>query len=81
MVKHWPGGGSGEAGRDAHFAIGKYAVYPGNNFSMHLIPFLDGAFRLKGKTKMASAVMPYYTISVDQDGKTMRTLVIAITTI
>lgn len=69
MVKHWPGGGSGEAGRDAHFAIGKYAVYPGNNFSMHLIPFLEGAFRLKGKTKMASAVMPYYTISVDQDGK------------
>lgn len=69
MVKHWPGGGSGEAGRDAHFAIGKYAVYPGKNFSMHLTPFLEGAFKLKGKTKMASAVMPYYTISVDQDVK------------
>lgn len=28
MVKHWPGGGSGEAGRDAHYANGKFAVYP-----------------------------------------------------
>ena len=67
MVKHWPGGGTGEAGRDAHYANGKYAVYPGNNFNEHLIPFINGAFRLKGKTKMASAVMPYYTISWNQD--------------
>jgi beta-glucosidase len=69
MVKHWPGGGSGEAGRDAHYAFGKYAVYPGNNFAAHLIPFTEGAFKLKGKTKMASAVMPYYTISHNQDTK------------
>ncbi|SMF91863.1 beta-glucosidase [Paenibacillus uliginis N3/975] len=67
MVKHWPGGGSGEAGRDAHYSCGKYAVYPGNNFDEHLIPFVDGAFKLDGKTSMASAVMPYYTISTDQD--------------
>ncbi|CAH8711963.1 glycoside hydrolase family 3 protein [Paenibacillus thiaminolyticus] len=67
MVKHWPGGGSGEGGRDAHYACGKYAVYPGNNFEEHLKPFTEGAFRLDGPTKMASAVMPYYTISTDQD--------------
>lgn len=67
MVKHWPGGGSGEGGRDAHYGVGKYAVYPGNNFEDHLIPFLEGAFKLDGKTKMASAVMPYYTISWNQD--------------
>ena len=67
MVKHWPGGGSGEGGRDAHYANGKYAVYPGNNFNAHLIPFTNGAFKLNGKTKMASAVMPYYTISWNQD--------------
>ena len=67
MVKHWPGGGSGEGGRDAHFGIGKYAVYPGNNFEQGLIPFVDGAFALPGKTRMASAVMPYYTISYGQD--------------
>ncbi|MGN0191725.1 MAG: glycoside hydrolase family 3 N-terminal domain-containing protein [Candidatus Cryptobacteroides sp.] len=67
MVKHWPGGGNGEAGRDAHFGIGKYAVYPGDNLEGGMIPFIDGAFRLKGKTSMASAVMPYYTIPFGQD--------------
>ncbi len=67
MVKHWPGGGTGEGGRDAHFGIGKYAVYPGGRFDLGLIPFVEGAFKLQGKTKMASAVMPYYTISYGQD--------------
>ena len=69
MVKHWPSGGPEEGGRDGHFAYGKFAVYPGNNFQDHLIPFIDGAFKLSGKTKKASAVMPYYTISYDQDKK------------
>lgn len=67
MVKHWPGGGTGEGGRDAHYAYGKYAVYPGNNFAEHLLPFTEGAFKLKGKTGRAAAVMPYYTISYNQD--------------
>ncbi|TSD64900.1 glycoside hydrolase family 3 protein [Inquilinus sp. KBS0705] len=69
MVKHWPGGGAGEGGRDAHYGFGKYAVYPGNNFTQHFIPFTQGAFKLKGKTGMAAAVMPYYTISYKQDTK------------
>ena len=69
MVKHWPGGGSGESGRDAHYGSGKYAVYPGDNFDEHLVPFLEGAFDLNGSTKMASAIMPYYTISWNQDEK------------
>ncbi|MFV8391484.1 glycoside hydrolase family 3 N-terminal domain-containing protein [Flavobacterium sp. LB2P6] len=69
MVKHWPSGGPEEGGRDGHFAYGKFAVYPGNNFETHLKPFTDGAFQLKGATKKASAVMPYYTISYDQDKK------------
>lgn len=69
MVKHWPGGGSGEAGRDAHYGLGKFAVYPGGKFTTHFIPFTKGAFKLKGKTKMASAIMPYYTISWNQDTK------------
>jgi beta-glucosidase len=69
MIKHWPGGGPEEGGRDAHFAYGKFAVYPGNNFDEHLVPFVDGALRLKGKTKMAAAVMPYYTISYNRDEK------------
>ncbi len=66
MVKHWPGGGSGEGGRDAHYGYGKYAVYPGKNFDEHLVPFIKGAFDLQGGTGMASAVMPYYTISFNQ---------------
>ena len=69
MVKHWPSGGPEEAGRDAHFAYGKFAVYPGNNFETHLKIFTEGAFKLSGKTKKASAVMPYYTISYNQDTK------------
>jgi beta-glucosidase len=69
MVKHWPGGGAGEGGRDAHYGYGKYAVYPGNNFKQHLIPFTEGAFKLNGKTGMAASVMPYYTISFNQDTK------------
>lgn len=67
MIKHWPGGGPEEGGRDAHFAFGKYAVYPGNNLTDHLIPFTEGALKLEGETKMASAVMPYYTISYGID--------------
>ena len=67
MVKHWPGGGTGEAGRDAHYGFGKYAVYPGNHFELNLLPFTEGAFKLAGKTGVAAAVMPYYTISFDQD--------------
>ena len=67
MIKHWPGGGPGEAGRDAHFSFGKYAVYPGKNLAEQLIPFTEGALKLDGGTKMASAVMPYYTISYGVD--------------
>lgn len=66
MVKHWPGGGSGEGGRDAHYGNGKYAVYPGGCYADHRYPFEHGAFDLRGATARASAVMPYYTISTDQ---------------
>lgn len=69
MIKHWPGGGPEEGGRDAHFAFGKYAVYPGNNLVEQLVPFVEGALKLEGETKMASAVMPYYTISYGIDKK------------
>ena len=73
MVKHWPSGGPEEAGRDAHYNYGKYAVYPGGAFETHLKPFTEGAFKLNGATGMASAVMPYYTIStgIDPSGKNL----------
>jgi len=69
MVKHWPGGGPEEGGRDAHFGYGAYAVYPGDNLKDHLQPFVKGAFELDGPTKKAAAVMPYYTISFGRDPK------------
>jgi len=69
MVKHWPGGGTGESGRDAHYAYGKFAVYPGGRFEEHMRPFTEGAFSLEDGTEKAAAVMPYYTISWDQDRK------------
>lgn len=67
MVKHWPGGGTGEGGRDAHYAYGKFAVYPGGKFEEHMRPFTEGAFKLEDGTEKAAAVMPYYTVSWDQD--------------
>lgn len=67
MVKHWPGGGGGEGGRDAHYSFGKYSVYPNGNIAAQIKPFIDGAFKLDGKTGSASAVMPYYTISYGLD--------------
>lgn len=69
MVKHWPGGGPEEGGRDGHFGYGAYAVYPGKNIKDHMKPFTEGAFKLDGPTKMASAVMPYYTISTGEGEK------------
>ncbi|RKJ41319.1 glycoside hydrolase family 3 protein [Acutalibacter sp. 1XD8-33] len=69
MAKHWPGGGPCEGGRDAHYPFGKFAVYPGNNLSDHLKPFLEGVFRLEGPTGRTSAIMPYYTVSWGLDQK------------
>jgi beta-glucosidase len=53
MVKHWPAEGPGEGGREGHKDGGKFAVYPGKNFEACTIPFVDGAFKLDGKTGTA----------------------------
>ncbi|SHK24595.1 beta-glucosidase [Selenomonas ruminantium] len=68
MMKHWPGDGVGEGGREAHSKYGKYAVYPGGQFNTQLIPFVDGGLKLDGKTKMPSAVMSSYSIAWSDDG-------------
>ena len=67
MAKHWPGGGPCEAGRDAHYAFGKFAVHPGNCQATHLQPFLNGVFRLNGPTGKTAAIMPYYTVTWNMD--------------
>ena len=68
MSKHWPGGGTVEAGRDSHYNYGKYGVYPGGQFfGTAMQSFLNGAFKLDGPTKETGAVMTFYNVSWGQD--------------
>lgn len=60
MTKHFSGGGPQKEGLDPHFEFQKGQVYPGNNFSYHLIPF-EAAFKVN-----TAAIMPYYGIPTDQ---------------
>lgn len=60
MIKHWPGDGAGEGGRESHMNAGKYAVYPGDNMAEHMIPFLAA--------KNSMAVMSSYSIAIAKDG-------------
>ncbi len=61
MSKHFSGGGPQKDGEDPHFPYGKEEVYPGHNFSYHLIPFIQGALAAH-----TAAIMPYYGIPMDQ---------------
>lgn len=63
MIKHWPGDGAGEGGREGHFFGGDSQVYPGGQFETQLIPFVDGGFDLEGKTDEATAVMASYSVA------------------
>ena len=67
MAKHWPGGGPCEAGRDAHYPFGRFAVHPGNEEATHLAPFTEGVFRLNGATGKTASIMPYYTVTWGMD--------------
>ncbi|ADK68813.1 glycoside hydrolase family 3 domain protein [Olsenella uli DSM 7084] len=69
MVKHWPAEGPGEGGREGYTDSGKFAVYPGKNFEALTIPFVDGAFKLDGKTGSAATVMTSYTIAFDENNE------------
>lgn len=69
MMKHFPGDGTGESGRESHTDSGKYAVYPGDNFDTSLIPFVDGGLTLDGKTESCASVMTSYSIAYSDDGE------------
>ena len=69
MIKHWPAEAPGEGGREGHKDGGKFAVYPGDNFEALMIPFVDGGFKLDGKTECAGAIMTSYTIAWSEDGE------------
>ncbi len=62
MTKHFPGGGPQKDGEDAHFPYGAEQVYPGDNFSYHLVPFEEGAFPAN-----TAQIMPYYGLPVGQE--------------
>lgn len=66
IMKHFPGGGVGEGGRDAHMDFGKYGVYPGDNLQEQLEPF-KSAMELEDGTSQPAGMMPYYSIMYDQD--------------
>jgi beta-glucosidase len=65
VAKHWVGYGAAKDGYDGHNAYGRHAIFPGDNFAEHLIPF-EGAFKAK-----VGGVMPTYSIldGVTIDGK------------
>ena len=63
MIKHVPGDGAGEGGRESHTNAGKYNVFPGDNFDGHLAPFIAGIDSM--------SMMSKYSISIDADGKPM----------
>ncbi|WP_084129422.1 glycoside hydrolase family 3 N-terminal domain-containing protein [Demequina sp. NBRC 110055] len=61
MIKHWPGDGPGEGGRESHTDAGKYGVYPGDNLDEHISVF-QGALD-------AASIMTSYSVSLDADGE------------
>ncbi len=68
IMKHWVGSGAQEAGRDDHSS--EFAVYPGHNFEVQLIPFVDGAFNLKHSiTGKAGGIMTNYSVNADLNNK------------
>ena len=56
MVKHFPGGGTPENGKDTHFPPG-IQIFEEANFEEHLKPFI-AAFEAK-----TASVMPFYSIA------------------
>ena len=68
MVKHYPGDGAAEGGREAHSYTGKYNVYPGMNLMEHVSVFAAVMDIEGSKTGGAAAVMPSYSIAIDKNG-------------
>lgn len=68
MIKHFPGDGAAEGGREAHNNFGKFNVYPGYNMAEHASVF-GAAFDIpESRTGGAKAVMPSYSIAMSPTG-------------
>lgn len=59
-IKHAPGDGAGEGGRESHTAVGKYEVFPGNNLDEHASVFAAASESL--------GMMTNYSIMLDGEG-------------
>jgi beta-glucosidase len=67
QMKHWPGDGAAEGGRESHTRDGAYNVFPGGQFFTHLLPFV-ACMDLPGKTGTVSAAMTNFSIGIETDG-------------
>lgn len=59
-IKHAPGDGAGEGGRESHTAVGKYEVFPGGNLDEHASVF--------AAAKDSLGMMTNYSIQLDGEG-------------
>ena len=67
QMKHWPGDGAAEGGRESHTRDGAYNVFPGGQFFTHLLPFV-ACMKLPGKTETVTAAMTNFSVGIEADG-------------
>ena len=68
-MKHFPGDGSCQFGRNSHNAEGQYDIYPNDANRANWVPFIDGGLNLDSKTGQVGSAMPYYSIAYSEDGR------------
>jgi len=67
QMKHFPGDGAAEGGRESHTRDGAYNVFPGGQFWTHTLPFA-ACMDLPGKTESVTAAMTNFSIGLEADG-------------
>lgn len=67
QMKHFPGDGAAEGGRESHTRDGAYNVFPGGQFWTHILPFA-ACMNLPGKTKCVTAAMTNFSVGIEADG-------------
>ena len=66
-MKHFPGDGAAQYGRNSHGWDGAFDVYPNRNFKANWVPFIDGGLHLDSKTEQVASFMPFYSIAYTED--------------
>jgi len=67
QMKHFPGDGAAEGGRESHTRDGAYNVFPGGQFWTHVLPFA-ACMELPGKTQKVTAAMTNFSVGIEADG-------------